>query len=295
MPGFPHNDSVNDNLYRFVYELSNNCKKLNLIYYIAASIISHLLLIGFLYIIPPFTDAAPSVFKVDIVAPPESRKPPGPAPVEPSIKKTKPPVIKQRPKPAGRDLPPETLYGKGEGVFKQDAGKSSDNSNVSGKTDIPAPRKGGDTSLPEEKSHAKGEKGPDIDPRSFLFDKNTIEKFAREGSPAQKGLTFDNSEFRHRGYMRMLRARIESIWQYPKEAARMGLSGDLYMRFTIKKDGQLGEVELIRTSGFKELDEAAIKAVKKAGPFWPLPDDWDKDDLEIKGHFIYIYGDTIVF
>ncbi|MBI5664700.1 MAG: energy transducer TonB [Nitrospirae bacterium] len=93
--------------------------------------------------------------------------------------------------------------------------------------------------------------------------------------------------------MRMLKERIESIWQYPKEAARMGLSGDLYMKFTIRKDGRLGEVELLRTSGFKDLDEAAIKAVKKAEPFWPLPDDWDKDDLEIKGHFIYIFGDTM--
>lgn len=259
---------------------------MNLIYYIAASIVSHLLLIGFLYLIPPVTNAGPTVFKVDIVTPLQSRKPPEPVPVKPAAKHAEPPVVKQRPKPPVKELPPEDLYGRGTGDIERKSEKS-----------LPVPGEREDApslSRPEGNGPGSAEKGPDIAPYSYLFDKNTIEKFAREGSSPQKGLTFDTTEFRHRGYMRMLKERIESIWQYPKEAARMGLSGDLYMKFTIKKDGRLGAVELLRTSGFKELDEAAIKAVKKAEPFWPLPDDWDKDDLEIRGHFIYIFGDTMV-
>lgn len=270
---------------------------MNLIYYIAGSIASHLLLIGFLYLLPPFTNASPSVFKVDIVAPPESKRPPEPVPVRPAEKKSKPPLAKQRPKPADKKLPPETLFDKGTGNFKHDTGKRSNNSKQPPKAAVPVPRTGEALSPPsptEETAPVQpGEKGTDTAPRSYLFDKKTIEKYARESSPAQKGLTFDTSDFRHRGYMRMLKERIEGIWQYPKEAARRGLSGDLYMKFTIKKDGRLSEVTLLRTSGFRELDEAAIKAVKKAEPFWPLPDDWDKDDLEIKGHFIYIFGDTL--
>jgi protein TonB len=92
----------------------------------------------------------------------------------------------------------------------------------------------------------------------------------------------------------MLKERIEDIWKYPKEAAQKGLSGELYIKFSINKDGRLGETEIVRTSGHRELDEAAMKALKNAEPFWPLPDDWDKDTLEIKGHFIYIFGDTLV-
>lgn len=270
---------------------------MKLIYYIAASIATHLLLIGILYLIPPFTDAAPRVFKVDIVVPQEIRKPPEPLPVRPSAKRPVPPPVKQLPRDADNKLPPETLYGSGTGDIKQDAGKSPDIAKTPDKAAVPDSLKGENTSPAapqEEKGAMQGEKGTGIAPRSYLFDKKTIEKFAREGAPPQKGLTFDTSDFRHRGYMRMLKERIESIWQYPKEAARMGLSGDLYMKFTIKKDGRLGGVELLRTSGFKELDEAAIKAVKKAEPFWPLPDDWDKDDLEIRGHFIYIFGDAVI-
>lgn len=126
-------------------------------------------------------------------------------------------------------------------------------------------------------------------PKSFLFDKETIEKFAKK-SPQEKELTFDTSELKHRGYMRMLKDKIESIWKYPHKAARQGIAGDLYIKFSIKKDGRLGEVELMRTSGHKDLDEAAMKAIKDAEPYWPLPEDWDKDTLEITGHFIYLIG-----
>ena len=94
--------------------------------------------------------------------------------------------------------------------------------------------------------------------------------------------------------MNTLRKKIESIWVYPPEAARLGISGDLYIDFVIKKDGKLGNIDVVRTSGFRDLDKAAIKALKDAEPFWPLPEDWENDDLEIKGHFIYILGNPLM-
>jgi len=142
--------------------------------------------------------------------------------------------------------------------------------------------------LPSEKDK------PSLLPPSALFDEKTIENYAKKESPVDKGLTFEIPGFEHRGYMRMLKEKIESIWRYPKDAARLGISGDLYLKFSIKKDGKLGEIELLRTSGYKDFDEAAIKALKDAEPFWPLPADWEKDDLEITGHFIYIYGNAVI-
>jgi protein TonB len=53
----------------------------------------------------------------------------------------------------------------------------------------------------------------------------------------------------------------------------------------------LGAVELIRTSGHKSLDDAAMKALKEGEPYWPLPDEWGMEAYTIEGHFIYsIYG-----
>jgi protein TonB len=94
--------------------------------------------------------------------------------------------------------------------------------------------------------------------------------------------------------MRMLRERIEDVWQYPGEAAKRGISGDLYIKFVINRDGHLTDIKLLRTSGYRLLDEAAMNALKNAEPYWPLPEDWDKDTLEIKGHFIYVFGRTFV-
>ncbi len=84
-----------------------------------------------------------------------------------------------------------------------------------------------------------------------------------------------------------LKKKIERVWQYPPQAAMRGIYGDLYIKFTIDKKGKLISLELLRTSGYKMLDDAAIKALKDAEPFWPLPDDWQKDSLTITGHFIY--------
>ena len=50
-------------------------------------------------------------------------------------------------------------------------------------------------------------------------------------------------------------------------------------------------MELVRTSGYRSLDEAAMKALKDVAPYWPLPEDWKEEELTVKGHFIYsIYG-----
>ncbi|MBI4682765.1 MAG: energy transducer TonB [Nitrospirae bacterium] len=220
-----------------------------------------------------------------------------------AIKKIRPPaIIKNEPlvryrrRPPEKEIMPQTLHGEGTGDYEKSPADSKNSLSPSkGKN---ASRKGENKSSltpSKEQGLAQPDKdGSALAPHSYLFDKKTIEKFASEGSSPKKGLTFDTSEFKHRGYMRMLKERIEDIWKYPAEAARQGISGDLYMKFSIKKDGRIADIELLRTSGHKELDEAAMKAVKNAEPFWPLPEDWDKDILEIKGHFIYVFGNTLV-
>lgn len=132
--------------------------------------------------------------------------------------------------------------------------------------------------------------------REKLFDKNVIGDIAKKESRREefeKGrtFTFDVSEYKFLVYNRRLKERIESIWIYPPTAASRGIYGDLLIKFTIKKNGNLGEVELVRTSGHKELDDAAIKALKDGAPYWPLPEEWGMDNYTILGHFVYtIYG-----
>jgi len=128
--------------------------------------------------------------------------------------------------------------------------------------------------------------------REKLFDREIIGKLSKqdqEGTKEGSSITFDSSEFKYYGYMQRLREKIESVWRYPPDAAARGIYGDLHIQFTIKKNGELGAVQLLRTSGYKSLDDAAIKALRDAGPYWSL-DNIGTESLTITGHFIYVNG-----
>ena len=139
-------------------------------------------------------------------------------------------------------------------------------------------------------------------PREKLFDQNIIgdlakresEKAMRESEQKgkqRKSLTLDAKNYKFLIYNRRLKERIENIWIYPHQEASRGIYGDLIIRFTIKKNGTLGAIELVRTSGHQNLDTAAMKALKDGEPYWPLPDEWAMDAYTIVGHFVYtIYG-----
>ena len=131
--------------------------------------------------------------------------------------------------------------------------------------------------------------------REKLFDRNIIgdiaKKEVKKEEKEKQTFSFDVKEMRYMAYLRRLKERIESIWTYPPDAAAKGIYGDLLIKFTIKKNGKLGAVELVRTSGYKTLDDAALRALKDAEPFWPLPDEWGMEAYTIEGYFVYtIYG-----
>ncbi len=104
-------------------------------------------------------------------------------------------------------------------------------------------------------------------------------------------VTLDTTDFRYWSYLRGLKNRIEYIWKYPEEARREGIEGQLLMKFTIEKSGKVTDVEVLRSSGYPMLDDAAKKALYDASPVNPLPDSWKKNSFTITGNFIYrLYG-----
>jgi protein TonB len=92
-------------------------------------------------------------------------------------------------------------------------------------------------------------------------------------------------EFRFASYMDAWRTKVERIGNlnYPEEAVRRGISGALLMDVAINPDGSLHSVRVLRTSGHKVLDEAAVRIVKLAAPYPPLSEDilQDTDILHI--------------
>ncbi|MDP4547749.1 MAG: energy transducer TonB [Marinobacter sp.] len=76
--------------------------------------------------------------------------------------------------------------------------------------------------------------------------------------------------------------RVGNI-NYPTEARRAGIYGDLRMLVSIRKDGTIKEVAILQSSGSSVLDDAAIRIVRMAAPFAPFPESMREkaDELEI--------------
>ena len=76
--------------------------------------------------------------------------------------------------------------------------------------------------------------------------------------------------------------RVGNI-NYPTEARRAGIYGDLRMLVSIRKDGTIKEVTILQSSGSSVLDDAAIRIVRMAAPFAPFPESMREkaDELEI--------------
>lgn len=88
-------------------------------------------------------------------------------------------------------------------------------------------------------------------------------------------------------YLRELKEKIEGAWQYPLEAALHGLAGELYVSITITKNGTLSNIEIVRSSGNRSLDDEVIRTIQQMSPYGPLPGIWEKDSITITGHFVY--------
>lgn len=74
-------------------------------------------------------------------------------------------------------------------------------------------------------------------------------------------------------YLESWRRKVERVGNlnYPDEARRRGLYGSLRLLVTLRPDGSLERVELLKSSGYKLLDDAAKRIVRLAAPYPVFP------------------------
>jgi protein TonB len=101
-------------------------------------------------------------------------------------------------------------------------------------------------------------------------------------------IDLNTKEYRYIGYFSNLRRSIELVWHYPREAVMRGLEGTVGLQFSINKKGKTSKVKIVKSSGYKELDQAIISAVKLASPFAPLPDGFGREKMTVTGSFSYV-------
>ncbi len=86
-------------------------------------------------------------------------------------------------------------------------------------------------------------------------------------------------------YLQDWRRRLEAVGNtyYPEASVRYGMYGSLRLLVVIRSDGSLEDVQLLASSGYAVLDEAAIRIVRMAAPYAPFPPELaaTADKLEI--------------
>ena len=100
-------------------------------------------------------------------------------------------------------------------------------------------------------------------------------------------VSLNTREFKYYSYLLKIKRKIEMVWSYPRDAAERGEQGEVKIIFTIKKDGTLADIKLTSSSGYKKLDMEAIRAVKVAAPFNPIPKRMHLKKLHIIASFEY--------
>lgn len=82
-------------------------------------------------------------------------------------------------------------------------------------------------------------------------------------------------------YINSIRKKIELKKRYPIVARDMGIEGRVRIKLVITKDGSLEKVEILETSGHEILDETALRSIRDAAPFLPIPEELKKNKLEL--------------
>lgn len=120
------------------------------------------------------------------------------------------------------------------------------------------------------------------------------EQYAKR--PKRKYISANTREYEFAAYMRAWVARIERIGNlnYPDEARRRQLHGQLVLTVGLQRDGRIKSIDVIQSSGHKVLDDAAIRITRLAEPFPTLPVSKEKvDELYISRTWQFLPGDIL--
>jgi periplasmic protein TonB len=105
------------------------------------------------------------------------------------------------------------------------------------------------------------------------------ERYAKR--PKRKFVSASTREYAYAGYLREWVDRVERIGNlnYPDEARRRRLGGQLVISVAIRRDGSVERADVIESSGHRLLDDAALRIARLAEPYPPLPR--TEDDVDI--------------
>lgn len=91
--------------------------------------------------------------------------------------------------------------------------------------------------------------------------------------PRRKQINAATQEYKYANYLDAWRRKVERVGNlnYPDEAKRRKLYGNLVLNVSVRADGTVASIRVMKSSGHKLLDDAAKRIVRLASPFAPFP------------------------
>jgi protein TonB len=92
--------------------------------------------------------------------------------------------------------------------------------------------------------------------------------------PRRHFISANTREYEFASYMSAWVAKVERVGNlnYPSELRRKKLHGDLILTVGINPNGTVESIDVMRSSGISDIDQAAINIVQMAAPYAPLPE-----------------------
>lgn len=116
-----------------------------------------------------------------------------------------------------------------------------------------------------------------------------------EGEP----IPLETKDPRYSDYLERVRRMIKEKWGFPCVREGNGReceykTAQLVVEFGIAKDGKVPFVNVRHSTGYDIMDEYAVRAVKLASPFPPVPDSLSRKGIPILATFNYIVDTSLV-
>lgn len=105
------------------------------------------------------------------------------------------------------------------------------------------------------------------------------ERYAKR--PSRKFVSASTQEYAWASYLRAWVARVERVGNlnYPDEARRRRLAGQVVISVAIRRDGSVETAQIVRSSSIPLLDASALRIARLAEPYPPLPRTADDPDI----------------
>jgi len=133
-----------------------------------------------------------------------------------------------------------------------------------------------------------------------LLDESALEKFGRpsqsqpdgdvidEEYPPDTVIPLDTNNLRYFSYFARVQRSIDQSYYYPKEGASELQYGLVSISFEINRDGSLGKIKVIGSSGKEILDETAVTIIQNAAPFSKIPSRINRVPLRVVTNLLFI-------